>query len=156
MQPLDRYLDDVRRHLPRKNRDDVIEELRDALLSLLERRAAEGGRPLTAEEEAKTLRAFGHPYAVAARYWTGRGLIGGPFTPYYRVTLLCSFIAICAVHVSLGVVSVFGGAAMGDAFVSIIPDIVLGTLLAFAIVTLVFLMLDLGRSHARTKGGAAS
>jgi hypothetical protein len=133
-----------------------MEELRDALLGLLERRAEELGRPLTAEEETKTLRAFGRPHAVAARYWTGRGLIGGPFTPYYRLTLACSFVAIVAVHLVLAVVAIFGGAPIGASFIAIIPDIVLGSLLAFAIVTLVFLMLDMGRAHARPSDKGAA
>ena len=68
MQVLDRYLAAIARHLPKAEAADIIAELRENLLSEIEEKEAELGRPLGAKELDALLTAFGHPLALAARY----------------------------------------------------------------------------------------
>jgi hypothetical protein len=66
MDLIDRYLAAVRRHLPRKLQDDVIQELSANLRSEAEEREQEAGRPLNTDEQAALLKKQGHPWLMAA------------------------------------------------------------------------------------------
>jgi hypothetical protein len=83
MHPIDTYLDAIRRRLPRATRDDVIAELRDALLTEMEAAQAEHGRDLTTGEIDQLLARFGAPRAVAARYGARSYLIGPRMYPVF-------------------------------------------------------------------------
>jgi hypothetical protein len=96
MDILDRYLKDVRTHLPRDHQDDIVRELSENLRSKIEDREAELGRALTEAETGALLDDHGHPVTVAGRYRThprslviGREWIGpGLFPLYLRILLL--------------------------------------------------------------------
>ena len=83
MDLLDRYLAAVAALLPKAQRQDIIAELRDLLLSQMEEKEAELGRPLDRAEREAVLRAFGHPIAVAGRFGTPRSVIGPELYPFY-------------------------------------------------------------------------
>jgi hypothetical protein len=74
----EKYLKAVAAQLPAAGREDVIAELRDDLMSRMEDREAELGRPLTEVEEEAVLREMGHPLAVAARFGAGPHHVVGP------------------------------------------------------------------------------
>ena len=74
----EKYLKAVAAQLPAAGREDVIAELRDALMSRMEDREAALGRPLTEAEEEAVLREMGHPLAVAARFGAGPHHVVGP------------------------------------------------------------------------------
>ncbi len=85
---LDRYLYAVESALPQNDsRDDIVAEIRDGLQSQAETRASELGRPLTGDEEAALLKAFGHPRVVASRYQPVQYLIGPDLLPFYWTTV---------------------------------------------------------------------
>jgi hypothetical protein len=65
---IDAYVHDVVRRLPRKQRDDVALELRDLLGDDLHSRAAAEGRALDTQIALESLRNFGRPQDIAARY----------------------------------------------------------------------------------------
>jgi hypothetical protein len=83
MDLLDRYLAAVAALLPKTQREDIVAELRDILLTRMEEKEAQAGRPLDAKEREAVLRAFGHPIAVAGRYGASRTLIGPELYPFY-------------------------------------------------------------------------
>jgi hypothetical protein len=87
MDLIDRYLVAVRRHLPAKLQDDVVQELTDNLRSEAEAQEQEAGRALTAEEHATLLKRHGHPWLMASRYLPQQHLIGPALYPYYRQAL---------------------------------------------------------------------
>jgi hypothetical protein len=94
MEILDGYLSAVKRCLPRKQRTDIVAELREELLSQLEARAEQLGRPLTNAEQYAVLIQHGDPMVVARRYWpsrrslsVGRELIGPELFPAYLFVL---------------------------------------------------------------------
>jgi hypothetical protein len=52
---VERYVEAVREHLPRRERNDIAAELRDTLLSQIEEAVAEQGRRLSDDEIAAIL-----------------------------------------------------------------------------------------------------
>ncbi len=83
MELIDRYIYEVGRHLPRKDRSDIQIELRSLLVDALEERAA--GEPTEAEIVA-LLQEFGSPKKVAASYYPeGQYLIGPALYPLFRL-----------------------------------------------------------------------
>jgi len=84
---LDRYLDAVRKKLPRDQRDDIVAELRDILLSQIEAEETSRGRRLSDDEIVVILKRFGRPMTVAARYGASNYLIGPALYPAYLVCL---------------------------------------------------------------------
>jgi hypothetical protein len=158
MNPLETYLARVRWRLPRKGRDDIVQELRVALLDRFDRQETEWGRSLTDNEQSTIIRGFGNPITVAARYWNGQGIMGGPFTLYYRRTLLWALSAVLIVHGALAFWRWSSGMPVLAALSATRPGLLFAAISSVAIVTLVFLMLDLGgRTYARStsKGGTA-
>src|SRR4029453_731894 len=87
MNLLDRYLDAVRNRLPRNQRDDIVAELRDILLSQIEAEETTHTRRLTDDEIAEILKRFGRPMTVAARYGASNYLIGPALYPAYLASL---------------------------------------------------------------------
>jgi len=84
---LDRYLEAVRKTLPRNQRDDIVAELRDILLSQIEAEETSQRRRLTDDEIAAILKRFGRPMTVAARYGASSYLIGPTLYPAYLASL---------------------------------------------------------------------
>ncbi|MBS3750749.1 MAG: hypothetical protein KGY39_04485 [Anaerolineales bacterium] len=85
MKLIDRYLHEVKRHLPRKNREDILAELRSSLVDALESQAGEDA----SEEEARALlKEWGPPREVAASYHPeGQYLIGPALYPLFRMVV---------------------------------------------------------------------
>ena len=67
MDLVNEYLRAVAALLPKAQRDDIVAELRDTILTRIEEREADLGRPLTDDEIEAVLREVGHPVVVAAR-----------------------------------------------------------------------------------------
>ncbi|HEY4357931.1 MAG TPA: hypothetical protein VGN16_19420 [Acidobacteriaceae bacterium] len=88
MELLERYLHAIGRYLPDETRSDVLDELRSELLEQMDARAEELNRPLTEDEVAMILRAYGKPEVVALRYLPQRSLIGPTVFPFYSMTVV--------------------------------------------------------------------
>lgn len=139
MELLDRYLKAVKPYLPRRQQDDILNELSDDLRSQMEDRAAELGRPLSeAEQEALLLR-HGNPIEVAGRYLTdprsftfGRQLIGPVLFPLY--------VKILALNLGIAV-AIHAGVLIAGKAITLLPFF-LQVSIQFAVVTLVFVLLD--------------
>lgn len=87
MELLDRYLQAVRKYLPRKRQNDILAELRANMESQLEDKESALGRPLTQGEAEDWLRAMGSPMLVASRYQPQQYLIGPTLYPVYMYVL---------------------------------------------------------------------
>lgn len=83
MDLFERYLEAVRKLLPRRRQEDIIAELRANLESQREEREAELGRPLTEGEMIDWLKELGPPLEMAGRYQPPRYLIGPAIFPLY-------------------------------------------------------------------------
>ena len=84
MDVIERYLEAVAAQLSTGDREDIVAELRDLILSRVEAREEELGRALSDEEKEAILHEIGHPLVVAARYRKGPdSLIGPELFPYW-------------------------------------------------------------------------
>ena len=99
------YLRAVGLLLPKSQRDDIVAELRDIILTRIEARENEKGRKLTDEEVEAELHAIGHPLVVAAQYRQApKSLVGAELYPYWAfavkvgivVSLAAAFIVLVA------------------------------------------------------------
>jgi hypothetical protein len=143
MELLDRYLQAVKKHLPKKKQEDIIAELRVNLESQLEDREAELGRPLSAAEQEAWLKEMGTPLQVAARYQSQQYLIGPTVFPYYRFVLeralLLCLLVYAIVNALLIVLNAPTVEALGAAILRI-PSVLLTTA---AWITLAFALLEI-------------
>ncbi len=98
MNPLDRYLQAVKKHLPWQRQDDIISELRVNLESQLEEKEAELGRPLTEAEMEAWIKQIGSPLQMASRYLPQQYLIGPALFPTYWYVLRLVFVWATAIY----------------------------------------------------------
>ena len=122
MDVIERYLEAVAAQLSTEDREDIIAELRDLILSRVEAREEELGRALTDAEKEAILHEIGHPLVVAARYRKGPdSLIGPELFPYWLFGAKAGLIVIAAVQALGLLVHVLGapadfGRAISQAF----------------------------------------
>ncbi len=83
MEILDRYVNEVGKHLPRKSRADIMSELHSTLSDMLEDRSQKEVRPVDQDMELDLLRSYGSPEKVAASYLPERYLIGPQMFPFF-------------------------------------------------------------------------
>ena len=110
MELLEQYLNVIKMYLPRDQREDIINELYENLLSEMEDREARLERPLNEEEQADILKQHGAPYLVAKRYTPdqptftfGKQLIGPETFPIYVRVLLIVLGCMIIVHAALAI-----------------------------------------------------
>ena len=98
---IDRYVNEVGQHLPRKTRADIELELRSLLHDALDEQS--DGKP-SPKIAAEMLREFGHPKEIAAQYRPDEVLIGSQLFPIYRLVIMVTVAIIGGGHLlSLGV-----------------------------------------------------
>lgn len=95
---IDRYVNEVGEHLPRKSRMDIEMELRSLLHDALEEQS--DGEP-TPKIAAAMLKDFGPPQTIAARYRPDEVLIGAQLFPVYRQVLTIVLTIVGIVHLVL-------------------------------------------------------
>ena len=145
---IDRYLFAVQKALPKElGESDVVAEIADDLHSQVEAREAAAGRPLTDDEVASVVKAYGHPRVVAARYEHVTYLIGPQAFPFYRSAL--GFVATIVVAIEL----IGGGVAAllahdGSLFFSALEAAWKSLIWIFGIVTIVFALAERSPSGA--------
>jgi hypothetical protein len=110
MELLEQYLNVIKMYLPREQREDIINELYENLLSEMEDKEAELGRPLNENEQAEILKRHGPPQLMAKRYAPdqpsftfGRQLIGPESFPIYVKVLWVVLGCMVIVHASLAI-----------------------------------------------------
>jgi hypothetical protein len=102
---IDRYVYEVGRYLPYKNRADILVELRSLLFDTLEARVK--GEPGEADVVA-LLKEFGPPPKVAASYRPeGQYLVGPELFPTFRMVIGIALLVMVVVHAVLFAVSLF-------------------------------------------------
>lgn len=149
MDMLDRYLQAVRFFLPPRQQDDIVRELSENLISQMEDREEELGRPLDEAEQAAILKRHGHPMVVAGRYRSWQQLIGPVFFPLYLFSLKAGLaIALLVTVVLASVTAVLQGDPLRHALEAIqaYPG---RALMVFAWTTLGFAGLDLAQGWVR-------
>jgi hypothetical protein len=137
MDLIERYLAAIGRNLPGRQAADIESELRDVLLSRVEEKEAELGRPLERPEVEALLVAFGHPLVVAGRYRKTQHLIGPEVFPFWLTTIQWGLVILAIVYVvltALGYLARKPGFEVGAAA----PPLVSTAIFLFGAITLTF------------------
>lgn len=143
MDLVERYVQDVRTFLPKRQQDDIVSELSENLHAEMEDREEELGHPLTDAEQEELLRRHGHPMLVASHYQAnqgslvfGRQLIGSGLFPFYTKALVLIIGISLAIHlVVLVALTIAGNPASFDGALN---SIVLQVAIQFFVVTGLF------------------
>ena len=139
MSLIDRYLHEVGRHLPTKNRQDILDELKSNLTDSLENRVQ--GEP-SEQDVTELLKEFGPPQKVAASYYPeGQYLIGPTLFPLFRNAISITLLVVVIVHlVLIGVLTIFAGDY--DAALQVVSGFLGVAFAALGVVLLVFYILQ--------------
>lgn len=133
----ERYLRAVAAQLPAAKREDIVAELRDLLMTRMEAREAELGRPLNEAEEEAVLRDFGHPLAVASRYGETQGLVGPELYPWWLFGVKAGLAVLAAITL-VGVVvrGLIGDVTVGQAITQGLHGLLQGAVMIVGFVTI--------------------
>lgn len=143
MEMLERYIHEVGRRLPRKNREDVLAELRSSLQDALDDRTE--GAP-TEADVAALLKEFGPPKDVAASYSGDEYLIGPALYPTYMTVIKIGASVLTVLFVILTAFLWGSGVLPGDSVAESLLDMpgrLISSLLGFVgVVTVIFAVLE--------------
>lgn len=150
MELIERYLQAVRFALPQPQRDDIIKELRDNILSQVEEKEAELGHPLGEDEQAGLLKKLGSPMQLASRYRKQQHMIGATMFPIYWKVLKASLGLAFLVLVAASIATAAAGKTLMESLGVLLryPSV---ALLTFAWITLTFSALEFFGARLRLK-----
>ena len=147
MDMLSRYLYAIYNDLPKKSaREDIVAEIADALQSQIDDREAQLGRPLTNDEEAAVIKAYGHPRIVAGRYDATPYLIGPDSLPFYWYTLRLVLTIVLAIILIGGALAAIGESKI-SVFVAALVAAKNAAIYIFGVVTIVFAIIERVQSN---------
>ena len=145
MNLIDKYIAEVGKHLPRRNRADIEAEIRSTLEDMLEERKQAKG---TLDDAAiiELLKEYGAPRKVAESYVGPRYLIGPRIYPFFEmVTRIVLTVVLVVGLAGLGI-SLSKSGLTGPEFLKTIGSSVLsllgGLITAFGNIVLVFVILE--------------
>ena len=143
---LERYIDEVGKHLPGKSRADIQTEIRSTLEDMLEEQADRAGHPVDDAMIQDLLRSYGAPAKVAESYQPDRYLIGPKMFPIFTLVLkivmaVLSVLAVVGfgVRFGLGELSL---AAFGTQLAKSAMEYFGGILSAFGNIVFIFAILE--------------
>jgi hypothetical protein len=141
MEMIDRYLQAVKFALPAAQRDDIMKELSDSILSQIEEKEAALGRPLSEDEQVEMLKKLGSPLQLASGYRKQQHMIGATIFPIYGKVLKASLGLAFLVLAAASIATAAAGKTLAESLgvLSRYPSI---ALLTFAWITLVFAALE--------------
>lgn len=137
---IDRYVNEVGRRLPQKQRDDVTREIR----SLIEdevagRQAVQDVQTDSEEIVLAVLQSFGSPADMAARYHAPRSLIGPGLLPSYRLVL--GIVLTVTLVVNLVGLAVAAGTQTAPSLLATLLSLFGSLIQAVGMMTLIFVIL---------------
>jgi hypothetical protein len=145
MNLIDKYIIEVGKHLPRRNRADIEAEIRSTLEDMLEERNPTQG-PVDDATIIELLKEYGAPRKVAESYVGPRYLIGPRMYPFFemvtRIVLLVLFVvSLVGFGIRIFEAGMTGPEflrALGSSFLSLLT----GLISAFGNIVLVFAILE--------------
>jgi len=150
MELLDRYLQAVKTFLPKSRQNDILKELSENILSQMEDKEAELGRPLNEDEQAAIIKQHGHPMTVASRYRSRQQLIGPTMFPAYWFVLKAALLGAFAVYVVIATIAALIGPDPIQQIVQTFLRFPGVALYVFAWMTLTFAALDMVEGKFRS------
>ncbi|HSK87002.1 MAG TPA: hypothetical protein VK880_01495, partial [Anaerolineales bacterium] len=145
MNLIDRYIAEVGKHLPRRNRADIEAEIRSTLEDMLEERKQAQG-PVNDAAVIELLKEYGAPRKVAESYVGPRYLVGPRMYPFFEMIIRIVFAVIVgATLLGLGI-GLFESNMTGPEFLRTIWDSAVsllgGLMSAFGSIALTFAILE--------------
>jgi hypothetical protein len=151
-----RYAAEVGRHLPLRGREDIEREIAATLADRLDDRVSGSGRAATMDDAAALLSETGHPRKAAASYLTDTHLVGPALYPLFLLVCRVALPVLAAVLIGALTLSAALTADPSIGFLEhlgrILGSTVGGLLQAFAVIVLVFAVME--RTNARTAARA--
>lgn len=139
---IDRYVAEVGRQLPEKQRADVQLELRSALQDALDERGLDADKKADEAKVASLLKEWGRPSNVAEGYGARNYLIGPELLPYYWTVLrFAAFVATLVQVVLLGV-GAFNETNIAALIGRTVGNLIDSYFTAFAVITIIFALLE--------------
>ncbi len=146
MKLIELYLDEIRHHLPPKNRDDILKEIRSTLMDMIEDRNPTPGQNPDKALIKDILMEFGSPREVARQYGAKNYLIGPRYFPIYLQVLRIVLIIIAALNILGLVVTIISQTPLDSGLLETVLEIVGGLFSSlftgFGIVTLSFASIE--------------
>ena len=146
MKILNVYLDETRQHLPIKNRDDIIAEIRSVLMDMIEERNPNPGSTPDEAIIKAVLSDFGSPRQVARQYSKHQYLVGPQIFPVYLQVLKIVLTVVAAVSILGVIIAIISGSATENGFFITALETVGGLFsslfITFGIVTLSFVLIE--------------
>ncbi|GAB4433700.1 MAG: hypothetical protein Kow002_21090 [Anaerolineales bacterium] len=146
MNLIERYVTEVGKHLPRKNRHDIQAELRSTLEDMLEDRSQQAGRPADQAMTEELLQEYGAPKDVAASYQTHPYLIGPRLFNIYTLVLKIVIFAVTLGLTIATIVSLLNSSLTPPELLktlgSFIAGLISALVAAFGNVTLIFAIIE--------------
>ncbi len=87
MNLLDKYILEIGKHLPRRNRPDLQAEIRSTIEDMIDDKAQQTARPVDDVMIEEVLKEYGSPAKVAAAYNPARYLIGPQLYPFFLMVI---------------------------------------------------------------------
>lgn len=145
MNLIDRYISEIGKYLPRKNRKDIEAEIRSTLEDMLDERM-HGKGPADEATVLALLKEYGSPREVAATYKTHQYLIGPRLFPIFEMVVKIVFTVVASVSlIGLGV-GIARTGLTGPEFVSTLMEwlggLFTGLISAFGNIVLVFAIIE--------------
>jgi hypothetical protein len=155
MKLLDRYMHEVRNHLPRKMQADLEIEIRSLIEDTLEDRSQTTGREIDEALTAEVLQEFGPPEKVSAAYLPEKFLIGPQLYPAFILTVrivlvVIAILALIGAGIRIGETE-GNMAAVVQSMVTSLAGLYSGALQAFGTVVVIFAIIQWARQNAVDK-----
>src|SRR5512141_2228091 len=145
MNLIDKYIAEIGKHLPRKNRTDIEAEIRSTLEDMLDERT-QGKGPADEATVMALLKEYGSPREVAATYKTQQYLIGPRLFPIFEMVLRIVLIVVASASLIGLAVTLVKTNLTGPEFISAlgqwIGSLVSGLIAAFGNIALVFAIME--------------
>ncbi len=143
MSLIEDYLHAIALLLPEAQREDIIAELRDVVLTRIEAREAGSGRPLTESETEAVVREIGHPLVVAARYRGGpQHAVGPALYPYWAFAVKVMVSLQCALSAVVFVIRALTGGDVAAAFGRALASALTGAAMLVGVATVAAWMIE--------------
>ncbi len=146
MELLNRYLNEIKRYLPFKDRDDTLKELENLLLEDLEVRVSNGENKDTALYDL--IKEFGSPKEVALKYRDDQPIISREMEPMLYLILkivavtVPSGILLATIISSISSMSPFNFLDLIVDIIRAFPEMFFGTLAGIGIVFVIFVVIE--------------
>lgn len=153
MNLLDKYIEEVGKRLPLRNRRDLQAEIRSTIEDMLEDRSRETGRPVDDALAGEILAEYGSPDKVAAGYSPTRYLIGPRLFPVFELVVKIVFTVLAAVLLAVFLIQFFTNgaapAAFAAALANFLPNLLGALISAFGNIVIVFAIIERVKPDAK-------